>query len=310
MAGTLLNFDTALGSYQVDLFDTVAPQTVTNFLHYVNTGEFTNTIIHRAATTQVSQGVFESFVVQGGGYAMSQWQSPSTTTFPQHIPTIASPPNEFHLTNALGTIAMAKGQDPNSATSEWFVNMRNNSFLDTQNSGFTVFGWVMGTGMNVLKNVEALPKTTVNFLQQQFEDVPQNGAGFLNLNGVTVVKTHASFQNPILAMDVNNDNVVKAQDVLVIFNDLAAKGTHAASAAFVGTTFTYVDVNGDGIVNPKDALNAINYVNTHPAPALAFYTMQFAIVPEPSSIALAATATLALGAYAARRRLRQRRLAC
>jgi len=94
-------------------------------------------------------------VIQGGGYRYN----PANNTAP-HIDTQPPIVNEFGVSNTRGTVAMAKlGGDPNSATSEWFVNLADNSAnLDTQNGGFTVFGRVIGDGMDVVDQIATLPR--------------------------------------------------------------------------------------------------------------------------------------------------------
>src|SRR5690606_34484827 len=119
--------DTSLGSFCIELFDQVAPRTVQNFLNYVRGGDYNNTFIHRSVP---------GFVIQAGGYS---YNDNNTVTEVPKDPPVA---NEFNLSNVRGTLAMAKfGNDPDSATSEWFVNLDNNGRnLDGQNGGFTVFG--------------------------------------------------------------------------------------------------------------------------------------------------------------------------
>ncbi len=115
------------------LFKNRAPGTVTNFLGYVDRGDYVDTIIHRIA---------ENFVIQGGGFGVNifQIQNSNFVAFP---PLEIQPPivNEFNVSNTLGTISMAKtANNPDSATSQWFVSLGDNSDnLDLQNSGFTVF---------------------------------------------------------------------------------------------------------------------------------------------------------------------------
>lgn len=150
-AATTVTMHTSLGDIGIQLFDDTAPQTVANFLSYVNSGAYNNSFIHRSVP---------GFVIQGGGYT---WNTVNNTysTIPTHAPVV----NEFGASNLRGTIAMAKlGNDPNSATDQWFFNLANNSgspaYLDTQNGGFTVFGQVIGNGMAVVDAIAALP--TVN----------------------------------------------------------------------------------------------------------------------------------------------------
>ena len=146
-AGTLVRVSTSLGDFTIELLDETAPVTVQNFLNYVSRGDFNQTYFHRVEL---------NFVVQGGAYRFQPFVGPID------IPTDPPITNEFQVSNTRGTVAMAKVEgDPNSATNQWFVNLGDNSAnLDAQNEGFTVFGTVLGDGMNVLDAINALP--TVN----------------------------------------------------------------------------------------------------------------------------------------------------
>ncbi len=147
---TMVRVQTPLGPVDMQLYDSAAPNTVQNFLGYVNRGAYDGSFFHRSVP---------GFVVQGGGYT---WK---TDAGPLKIP--AGPPvvNEFSAmrSNLRGTVAMAKlGGDPNSATTEWFVNLADNAGnLDTQNGGFTVFGKVTTSGLAVMDRIAALQ--IVNF---------------------------------------------------------------------------------------------------------------------------------------------------
>ena len=145
--GTVVRLQTVLGPMDIELFDTAAPMTVANFLSYMNSGAYDNSFIHRSVP---------GFIIQGGGYT---WNS--ALNQPVAVTAQAPVPNEFSATrsNLRGTIAMAKlGGDPNSATTEWFINLADNaSNLDAQNGGFTVFGQVVGAGMQVADAIAALP---------------------------------------------------------------------------------------------------------------------------------------------------------
>ncbi len=152
---TLLRMQTSMGNIELELFDDAAPQTVANFLNYVNDGDYRNTIIHRS---------IPGFVIQGGGYQLQ-------TGSPRLVPVPTDPPvvNEPGISNTRGTLAMAKQPgDPNSATSQWFINLADNSSnLDQQNGGFTVFGQVLD--MAPVDAIAAVP--TFNF-GGAFTDVP------------------------------------------------------------------------------------------------------------------------------------------
>lgn len=144
-SATVVEVQTSLGSFEVNLFDNATPKTVENFLAYVNSGEYYQTIVHRSVP---------DFVVQTGGFKF-EGDFPIT-----EVVTSAAVINEPELSNLRGTLAMAKqGGNPNSATSQWFVNLADNSAnLDVQNGGFTVFGQVLGDGMDVVDAIAALPR--------------------------------------------------------------------------------------------------------------------------------------------------------
>lgn len=144
-ANPIVRFTISGQSFDVLLYEDTAPNTVENFLRYVDDGEYVGTVIHRS---------LPGFIWQGGGFALAgdPVQAVPITTF-------APIANEFGASNVRGTIAMAKlPGDPDSATSQWFFNLADNSAnLDTQNGGFTVFGEVVGTGMDVVDSVASLP---------------------------------------------------------------------------------------------------------------------------------------------------------
>ena len=143
LAGTFVRLESNLGDFEMELFDTNAPATVANFLRYVDSGRYVRTIVHRSDPT---------FVLQSGGYALR-----SNTL--AKVPTFGAVTNEPGLSNLRGTVAMAKlGGNPNSATSQWFINLRDNSAnLDSQNGGFTVFARVFGNGMRVADSMSRAP---------------------------------------------------------------------------------------------------------------------------------------------------------
>lgn len=309
-AGTLVTYNLTVGSaqrsIQFDLFDDVAPQTVTNFLNYVTSGRYQDTIVHRYAVTQSGS----PFVIQGGGYNVSQFTSNPLPNLPAHIPVFASPQNEYQLSNArIGTLAMARvGQQVNSATSEWFVNMTNNTFLNTVDQGFTVFGWVVGDGMNVLNEITTFNRTNINFPGGTFGDVPKNGQGqFVTLNSVSVVETHPSFQNPLWDADVNNSGTLTAADIMPIVNGLLTQnGRFTPAKSNVGDTYKYWDTNGDNSVSVSDLMRVVNAIlrgDTAPAAPLAAPMADALVaVPEPSTLALVTMAIVATLTVAIRRR--------
>ena len=136
-----------MGDFDVELYTSQAPITVSNFLTYVEDGDYSDSIVHRS---------IPNFVIQGGGFSVSNPSISNSIVTP--IPTDPPIQNEFGASNVRGTIAMAKlGGDPDSATNQWFVNLSDNStILDSQNGGFTVFGEVTGTGMETVDAIAGL----------------------------------------------------------------------------------------------------------------------------------------------------------
>ncbi|MET1254356.1 peptidylprolyl isomerase [Aliikangiella maris] len=198
---TIVQIETPLGNFEVNLYDEKTPETVNNFLNYVNSGAYNNSIIHRSVT---------DFVIQGGGFSyQNSWPAQAITT---NAPVI----NEPVYSNVKGTIAMAKRSGaPNSATSQWFINLADNSKgnaqLDSQNGGFTVFGEVTGDGMAIIEQIAALP--TYNF-SGAFNSLPlQNYGGTGNpdethlvINQITVIDGNtdtAAGLNPPLNTSIN-----------------------------------------------------------------------------------------------------------
>jgi len=131
---------TSLGDMKVQLDSEKEPQTVANFLKYVDAGFYDGTIFHR---------VIRNFMIQGGGFDAQMTEKP----------TGAPVKNESSngLTNDRGTIAMARRQDPDSATAQFFINTVNNPFLNYPTSGgYTVFGKVID-GMDVVDRIKSVP---------------------------------------------------------------------------------------------------------------------------------------------------------
>jgi peptidyl-prolyl cis-trans isomerase A (cyclophilin A) len=144
-SATTVQVQTVLGNFEVNLFDKTTPKTVENFVAYVNANAYANNVVHRSET---------GFVIQAGGFTYSG--SLPLAAVVQNAPVV----NEPVYSSLRGTIAMAKlGSNPNSATSQWFVNLADNSQnLDKQNGGFTVFGQVTGNGMAVVDAIAALSR--------------------------------------------------------------------------------------------------------------------------------------------------------
>lgn len=141
---TKIIMKTNLGNVVVELYADKAPKTVENFLQYVDEGFFKNTVFHR---------VIPNFMVQGGGFNPDLTQKPTRSPIPIE--------SNNGLKNEIGTIAMARTFDPNSATAQFFINVANNHFLNfkapnASGYGYAVFGKVT-QGMDVINKIAATP---------------------------------------------------------------------------------------------------------------------------------------------------------
>ena len=154
-ANPVVEFETSQGNFKIELYPEKAPKTVSNFLYYVDNGFYKETIFHR---------VISNFMIQGGGFTREIIEKKTQ-------PPIINESNNG-LVNSAGTVAMARTNDPNSATAQFFVNLIDNNFLnytspEPSSIGYCVFGKVT-EGMNVVHKIGQLP--TGN--SRGFSDVP------------------------------------------------------------------------------------------------------------------------------------------
>ena len=199
---TVVEVQTSLGNIEINLFDETTPQTVDNFLSYVNSGSYASSVVHRSVS---------NFVIQGGGFTYTGPIEVSNFVL-DRIPTGTSVGNEPKLSNVRGTIAMAKGSHPDSATSQWFINLSDNSnSLDviTNSGGFTVFGQVVGDSMQVVDAIAALTKLNAGGV---FGELPiQNYTQTDVDNGVPVTDEHLLVISDIVVIDTNADSAANLQ---------------------------------------------------------------------------------------------------
>jgi cyclophilin family peptidyl-prolyl cis-trans isomerase len=148
----MIRFETTLGDFTIEFFEKEAPLSVANFLHYIDDGFFDGTIFHR---------VVPGFVIQGGGFTEDMSQK-KTHPFVKNEA-------DNGLKNARGSLSMARTNDINSATSQFFVNLKDNEFLDHSrgNFGYAVFARVT-KGMDVIDNIAAVETGR----RRGFDDVP------------------------------------------------------------------------------------------------------------------------------------------
>lgn len=183
-----VRFQTNLGNIDVTLLPESAPLTVQNFLRYANRGSYNNSFFHRSVP---------GFIIQGGGYVFEN-------NTPREIPSDPPVRNEYRVSNTRGTLAMAKlGNDPNSATNQWFFNLANNaSNLNNQNGGFTVFGRVANdASLAVMDRIAAVPVFNAG---SPFDQLPlQNFRGGTLTAANLVLVTSITLLEPTPAISSN-----------------------------------------------------------------------------------------------------------
>ena len=142
--GPVVALETSMGNIRIALDEAKAPITVKNFLAYVRAGHYDGTIFHR---------VIPGFMVQGGGMSAAMVEKPTRAPIKNEAAN--------KLRNDRGTIAMARTAEPNSATAQFFINVRNNASLDygIGGAGYAVFGTVI-EGMDVVDRIIAVPTTS------------------------------------------------------------------------------------------------------------------------------------------------------
>lgn len=151
---TQVKVETNMGSFVLELNDKAAPKTVANFLAYVKSGFYKNTLFHR---------VIPNFMIQGGGFVTGMEEKDTRAPIALE--------SRNGLTNRRGTIAMARTNNPNSATSQFFINVRDNHFLDAaqaqDGNGYAVFGKVI-SGMETVDAIAGVKTHSVGY----YDDVP------------------------------------------------------------------------------------------------------------------------------------------
>ncbi|MDA1118030.1 MAG: peptidylprolyl isomerase [Proteobacteria bacterium] len=138
-----VDLKTSAGTIRLELYPAKAPKTVANFLQYVREDHYNGTVFHR---------VIPGFMIQGGGFDRSYQQKPTREPIPNEA--------KNGLTNNLGTLAMARTNAPHSASAQFFINLKNNDFLNAASAqdgwGYTVFGKVV-SGLDVMTSIAKTP---------------------------------------------------------------------------------------------------------------------------------------------------------
>jgi cyclophilin family peptidyl-prolyl cis-trans isomerase len=161
-----VKFETSMGNFVVELYPDKAPKTVENFLLYVKAKHYDGLIFHR---------VISNFMVQGGGYTVKYEEKIMRPSIPLEA--------SNGLKNELGTVAMARTNDPNSARSQFFINVKDNTFLNAKGpaDGYAVFGRVV-SGMETVMKIKETPTGAGGMFPS---DVPKTP---ILINSATLVK--------------------------------------------------------------------------------------------------------------------------
>ena len=261
----VVSLNTNYGPIVVELFADESPITVNNFLNYVNDGDYVNSFFHRSV---------ENFIIQAGGFKTNTTTFTDTDQF-SDVPADAQIQNEPGLHNVRGTIAMAKLDGlPNSATNQFFVNLKDNSSnLDNQNGGFTVFGQVLD--MTTSDTIADLPITAASTIDTTIStsDASLYSSLPLGTGNQLVVIQSVTGQGEISGkkfLDENGDGTYDdGEDPLAgvtIYLDANNNGAYDS-----GETWTITDTNGSyrfevpaGSYRVRSELNP-GYIETLPA---------------------------------------------
>ncbi|HET6882273.1 MAG TPA: SdrD B-like domain-containing protein [Pirellulales bacterium] len=217
----IVQVNTNFGNFQLELFPADAPQSVANFLSYVDSDKYADAVFSRSIT---------NYIVQAGGITSA---SATYTSNSQFVPVSQGPtiPLEYKLPNTAGTIAMARGTADNTASDEWFINLGDNTTAlgpgGVSKDGYAVFGQVIGNGMQTINAIAAVP--TQN---KSDPNVP------------------VDLQN--LPIGANNQLVQISSMTLLdsvygtVFTDSNGNGTQDSGEAGVAGRTVFVDVDGSG----------------------------------------------------------------
>ncbi len=210
-AGSAVRLQTNLsGNNTIDvlLYPDSTPETVANFLKYVDAGDYDGTIFHRSIA---------GFIVQGGGFYPT---APPSQFY--SVPPRTSPKNEPGISNTRGTIAMAKIADlPDSATTNFFFNLDDNhENLDNQNQGFTAFGRVSASSLAVMDALAAKPTKTytvaVDGTNQSFANCPMNAVSApASMDNTKVLQILSARRIPVLSYAFPSSPSSEVADVVL-----------------------------------------------------------------------------------------------
>jgi cyclophilin family peptidyl-prolyl cis-trans isomerase len=284
VTGQLVQFDTVMGKFNVELRADAAPKHVANFLAYVADARYEGSFIHRSAALEAGANATNVSILQGGGYKISGTQIVT-------VPKYTAVPLEYSLPNARGTLAAARTSDVNSATSEWYFNVRDNSSIlgPANGGGYTVFGRVIGTGMTVLDQMAALARVPVG-PPFNFTDLPVRGySGSGNLD----------FSNLVTINAVTTVSIFPTSGSTAVLSFTAESSTPSfLRAELAGTLLTLTPLaQGTGVVTIRATDTNGNIAET----AVSFAVSPGGkpqIVSQPQSVTVQQGSTVALSCVA------------
>ncbi len=285
-AGTVVRYDTVLGSFDIELFDSQMPVTVGNFLSYVNDKRYDGSVVHRNSDT--SDPLPRDFVIQGGGFFLNDPEPPNQVISFSNVVTPADEAiddepgnNVAGPSNVRGTIAMAKS-GPDTVTSQWFINQGDNSFLDNParpDGGFSAFGQVLGNGMTIVDAIGDLPlPSDFGFgIGSPFNDLPLRNFSGDSIDDIREI--HTVVVNSISVFpDFNHDGSVNGGDLSILEQNFTS----------LNASFEQGDANGDSRVDGSDFL--VWQRNAGIGAGLSALS-----VPEPSTLLLSLAGLLLIG---------------
>lgn len=277
--GPLVRYDTTFGKFDVELLPNAAPKNVANFLAYVDAARFDNTIIHRTAA--ISDTATQREIVQGGSFKS---QIPLV-----ELATFAPVALEYALPNARGTLAAARTAEPDTATSGWYFNTTDNTATlgpPANSPGYTVFGRVIGSGMEVVDtmatiNTFAVLSSAATFpLRFYSSGTSVTTANFIVINSVARLPEYPTTNQTTAALTFS----------------VTSSNPAAATATLDGSNLTVTQVGGGTstiTVRATDVRGAVV------EDAFVFQSAALQITAQPTSVDVAAGANVTLSVTAA-----------
>jgi len=304
---TVVTFNFTIGgqqeSVEVELFNNDAPQTVANFLKYVNSGEYNSTFIHR---------MVNGFVVQGGGYSVNNAPfsinapangiDPSTSHIDTSLTVPANPgdagiPLEYSAAhpNAIGTLAMARTSAANSATSEWFFNTVDNSTSlgpgGASPDGYAVFGQIIGNGLQVIQQINQLSTLNTDYNANNQDPYFTNVYGSLSSTDQQAVGSLAD--TPFTNYNIDSGQPITASNLVVlssvvvngsitgtVYGDVGGNGVKDAGDQGLGGWTVYIDSNNSGNFDSSDVSATTASDGSYTLPGLTAGTYTVHIQPQ------------------------------